>query len=629
MDINQQVGSGNNFPSAPLPYDFGNQTERLQPSNVQEESEYTTQNPSNVSLESEPANFRKTRKRKAISTPESAAPNKKKTSKGKSKRLKKLTRATPSSKTSVPASTSRDKDCVPFWTESTREWSKKLWSCTKTDCHVLQPDSWNTSLKNQACGSWFTVRTKTCRDSVTSQTIFSQSPLSLSQVIMEKEAPNIEGCVEEKKSEEMGEREETIEKESEENSSSEEVKKEEKIKQPMRARRIRIHPNKDQQVVLRKWFGASRFIYNKVVEITRKPFKDYKELNDKLKVQSLRSQFMSPEFHENPESEWLKTVPFDLKDNAIRDFDKARKAHFAKIRKVKASNSSATTTCHFKYRSKRDKQQSIVVRGRDWNRTRGMYSDVLGKNVMNSSEELPEEMEADFRVVLDRLGHYYICIPRQVAIWSDDQAPKSHHGTVSMDPGVRTFQTCYDADGLVTEWGAGDMNGIFKDCYVADRLQGRIAKTTEKGKRRGRRLAWFRKLEQIQNRINEVHKKLSTWLCRNYRVVLIPKFDCSRMIRRANRKIGNKTARGMCTWAHYRFRQMLISKSELYPWCKVIVCDEAYTSKTCGQCGSLNQTLGSKKSFLCPCCHYDADRDISASRNILLRYLTRKIGPPS
>ena len=66
----------------------------------------------------------------------------------------------------------------------------------------------------------------------------------------------------------------------------------------------------------------------------------------------------------------------------------------------------------------------------------------------------------------------------------------------------------------------------------------------------------------------------------------------------------------------------LLAKAELYPACRVIVCDEAYTSKTCGQCGAINRKLGGSKVFRCKPCGYTADRDASAARNILLRYLT-------
>ncbi len=78
------------------------------------------------------------------------------------------------------------------------------------------------------------------------------------------------------------------------------------------------------------------------------------------------------------------------------------------------------------------------------------------------------------------------------------------------DPGVVTFQTCYDADGQVMEWGEADMNRLFQDCCCADRLQGRIAKATHKSKKRRRRRAWHHKRQRIQDKINEVHKKLST-----------------------------------------------------------------------------------------------------------------------
>ena len=87
----------------------------------------------------------------------------------------------------------------------------------------------------------------------------------------------------------------------------------------------------------------------------------------------------------------------------------------------------------------------------------------------------------------------------------------------------------------------------------------------------------------------------------------------------------------MCNWAHYRFRQLLLAKAELFPWCTLLVCDEAYTSKTCGECGELHAKLGAAKTFRCPHpgCGYKADRDVSAARNILLRYLTREVGSPA
>lgn len=396
----------------------------------------------------------------------------------------------------------------------------------------------------------------------------------------------------------------------------------------MRSQRIRCYPTPDQTKVLKTWFGAVRFVYNKAVEVSRK--RGVK--NDELSLKSLRK--MSSDAL--PEAPWLKEVPHDVRDNALRDFDKARSALFAKRRKAKAANADAKVEVStFKFRSKRDKQQSITIRGRDWGRKRGFYSSLFGYDVLRTSEPIPEQkdkvkMDHDFRLIVDRLGHFYLCIPYEAPTRSENQAPTSDaESVVALDPGVRTFQTCYSADGEVTEWGEADMNQLFQDCYAADRLQGRITRGTTKTKRRRRRRAWHRKLERITNKVDEVHKKMAAWLCDNHRVVLIPKFETQRMVRKgANRKLHSKTARGMCTWAHFRFRQRLLSAAELRPWCKVIVCDEAYTSKTCGRCGELHEKLGANKTFKCPKCDYVADRDISAARNILLRFLTRKIGFP-
>jgi len=96
--------------------------------------------------------------------------------------------------------------------------------------------------------------------------------------------------------------------------------------------------------------------------------------------------------------------------------------------------------------------------------------------------------------------------------------------------------------------------------------------------------------------VDEVHNKLGSWLCTSYLAVL-PKFETQTMVRRQHRKIHSKTARIILTRAHYRFRQRLFHKAELHSWCQIIVCDEAYTSKTCGACGTLNQKLGSNKTF--------------------------------
>jgi putative transposase len=219
------------------------------------------------------------------------------------------------------------------------------------------------------------------------------------------------------------------------------------------------------------------------------------------------------------------------------------------------------------------------------------------------------------------LGRYFLVIPTDTPKKSENQAPLCQESIVSLDPGVRTFQTTYDASGLATEWGKGGMSTIYTLCHRADKLQG-VWQAKKGKKRRSTKRAWLRLLERIKHKVKEIHCKLAKWLCDNYKVILIPKFETSQMVRRAKRKIHTTTARNMLTWSHYRFRERLKTKAELYPWVKVIECEEPYTSKTCGQCGEINAKLGGAKTFQCSKCGYIADRDVNGSRNILLRYLS-------
>jgi putative transposase len=390
---------------------------------------------------------------------------------------------------------------------------------------------------------------------------------------------------------------------------------------PLRTRKVRWYPTQDQKKVLLQWYGASRFVYNACVEANKNAEGDNGLKGLRAHIESL--------IETHP---WLADIPFDIRDNAVHDFIKARSAVAAKRRLLKAKQpDDLLKSWEFKYRSRYDPQQSLSVRGRDWNRSRGIYTTLFSPTVCKASETLPDTMEAEFRVQRSRLGHYYICYAQVQTLADPRDAPQAQHSVVALDPGVRTFQTCYDADGVVTEWGVGDMQAIFKLSLTADKLQAQVVQYKQASQKKRRlRKAWWRVLERIRNKINEVQKKMARWLCTSYRTILLPKFETSRMVRKRDRKLRSKTVRQMCTWAHFRFRELLIAKAELFPWCKVIICDEAYTSKTCGRCGALHQQLQGNKTFKCPQpgCGYVADRDISAARNILLRYLTRTCAAP-
>ncbi len=184
----------------------------------------------------------------------------------------------------------------------------------------------------------------------------------------------------------------------------------------------------------------------------------------------------------------------------------------------------------------------------------------------------------------------------------------------ALEPGVRTFQTVFAVnEGYALQVGDRDMNRIFRlykaqDLLISEQTNERNSKRKSNLKRAVRRLR-----DRIRNLVDEVHKHLA----RNHNLIMIPTFEVSQMIQKADRKIGSKTARQMATWAHYRFRQRLTFKYRQYG-CKVATVNEAYTSKTCSCCGHVKHNLGGAKTYKCTSCGAVMDRDVNGAKNIFL-----------
>jgi putative transposase len=170
--------------------------------------------------------------------------------------------------------------------------------------------------------------------------------------------------------------------------------------------------------------------------------------------------------------------------------------------------------------------------------------------------------------------------------------------------------------------GKNDIGRIYRLGYVVDKLQSKWSqKETRHKERYHLKKAAKRIRKKIKDLVKDVHCKLIKYLCLNYEVVLLPKFETKGMVSKKKRKIRSKTARAIITWSHFSFRERLLNKIKEYPECRVKLVTEEYTSKTCGSCGQLNASLGSKKNFVCPFCDYRADRDLNAARNILIKSL--------
>lgn len=418
-----------------------------------------------------------------------------------------------------------------------------------------------------------------------------------------------------------------------------------------RTKKVRIYPRQEEKKKLKQWFGVTRRAYN-IAVATKKAVEEgsdqetmrrYNELKNELrrdehgrpiikvnqqkKIYLLTKRTKEASIKqlsrqlEREGEQWVLDVPLEVRDSGIRDFEKAIKSGKARNEERNEGGEEEKKE-KFKFRSRKDQKQTFEIRARDFNRQSGMFAK-LKECMRTKKEAIPNEADCAVRVQMNKLGQVYLCFVREVEAKSENQAPSvdgSFHSTCALDPGVRTFQAIYDADGQGIEWGKADMTQIMRLCRHADGIQSKISKKRATWQLRR---AYHRVLKKIKDKMKEVHNKLALFLCENYKVVLIPKFQVSRMVKKANRKIRSKTVRQMACWSHFAFREAMKAKSELFPWCRIVEVGEAYTSKTCEECGHLHQKLGGSKNFKCPNCGHCADRDLHAARNILLRYLSQ------
>ncbi len=353
----------------------------------------------------------------------------------------------------------------------------------------------------------------------------------------------------------------------------------------LKSRKIRIYPTVEQKEKLRQWLGTSRYTYNKTVEYLKQP-------GTMANWYAIKTDII------NALPDWAKDVPYQIKSVAVRDACQAVKNAKVKFKQVALFQMIS-------FRTRKDIRQSLFL-PRSAVKGDGFYKTLLGN--MKYSEKI--EVNHDCRIVYQQ-GRWFIAVPiAREMIHSENQGR-----VVALDPGIRTFQSYYSADSC-GKIGEGDFQRIFRLSKSLDGLVSRMATTTAKPRQRIKkaadRLRW-----KIRDLVSELHHKTALFFVSNFDLILLPTFETSQMALKIKRKIRSKSVREMLTFAHYRFQNFLFHKASEHGK-RVLLVNEAYTSKTCSWNGVVKQIGGSKKI-------QDAgivlDRDYNGARGIFIRAL--------
>ncbi len=353
-------------------------------------------------------------------------------------------------------------------------------------------------------------------------------------------------------------------------------------------RKVRLYPEANLHKVWKSWVAGCRFVYNKAIEVLKSGFDNGSYA---LEAAVLNSDTLP---------DWVKSVPRHPKANAVQDAWDA-------FKQARANKGEA------KFRSCRLPTQSVKFKNGNYLHGRWFPQLTKGLN-FRSVLPLPDNCSYGTQLVIDR-KRWFAIIPEYIQTKASEKT-----GVIALDPGVRTFLTGYDGE-TVLEIARGDIGRVVRLCLHLDDLLSRSTKVKASLRRRMCQAADRIRIK-VRNLVDEVHRQTASYLVRSYKVIFLPTFGTSEMVLRKSRKINKKSVRQMLTWSHYRFKQLLKSLGER-AGVLVVETNEAYTSKTCGDCGTVHQKLGGSKHFRCPNpdCNYEADRDWNGAFNNMLKAL--------
>lgn len=359
----------------------------------------------------------------------------------------------------------------------------------------------------------------------------------------------------------------------------------------IKSRKIRIYPTQQQKNLFKQWFGVARKFYNE----TLTTYKNGSEKSWDKVYKDIAKQ--------NEEHDYIKSVPYQIKKIAVRDYNRALFINKAKAKRY-------GKPFEMKFKSKKNPKQSCYIPKKAISSS-GIYYTIAGKLKMKERAWFENEEINDCRLVLE-FGKWFVEIPKEIKITPID----NQEGVVAIDPGVRTFATYFSTEGYFGKLGQGAFDRILKLNLKIDKLFSQISTEKDKNKKSNLKRKVFNIRFKLKNLIDELHWKTIKFFTSRFKVIIFPPFNVSEMVKKSNRRLPKKVVRAMNCFRFYEFKERLKLK------CKengitFVESSEAFTSRTNSFTGELMENLGSKEKFMFN--NISIDRDINGARNILIR----------
>ena len=351
-----------------------------------------------------------------------------------------------------------------------------------------------------------------------------------------------------------------------------------------KAFKFRIYPDDTQTQFLAQSFGCARFVYNRFLRQRI----DYYATNAKGLTYHNNALALT-QLKKLPEFEWLNDINSQSLQSALRNLDTAysnffnKKAEFPKFKK-KSNKQSFSVPQNF----------SIHDNMLDIPKCKGiklkLHRDIEGTIKSITISKTPS-------------GKYFASVLCELEI----PEPIYSGNELGIDYGVKAFITTSDSNIIESPKFLRKSEKRLKQLNRSFSKKQDNAKNQYKAQKQ---LA--RQHEKVSNQRQDFLHKLSKQLISDNQAIYIESLAIRNMIQ------NHCLAKSISDSGWNTFVNMLKYKGSWYG-CRIIDIDRWFpSSKRCHVCGYINNNLTLKdRSWLCPECNTDHDRDVNASINIL------------
>ena len=370
----------------------------------------------------------------------------------------------------------------------------------------------------------------------------------------------------------------------------------------LRAIKVRLYPNKEQEQTLNKTLGCYRFVYNHMLALKQEAYN-----RDKTNLGLCElSKYLFGTLLKDEQYAWLKEVNTKVTHEAIRQMLSAYNNFFKQHKGFP------------KFKSKKDKQSALfslqAISRCNTFETRHISLTKPLKNIKFRCSDLYlrrlQKYNKNIRSATlskTKSGNFFLSI----LIEMEDTELKKFERTnkqVGIDLGVKDF--VITSDGEVFE----NRHFFKKEEKQIKKLQIQLSKKVKGSNNRKKAQIRIAKLfERITNKKDAYIHYVVNELLKSYDTIFMEDLNVQGMLR------NHSLAKAISEVGFSRLKQVITTKA-LDNGKQVIFIDRFYpSSKTCSVCGYKKEDLKlSDREWTCPNCGKKHDRDINAAVNILL-----------